>query len=289
MTPTSVAALVTVALTLTACAEGTGGGHGDGSTVLPSGDPATAVLVVETEGGFVPVEYNLTRMPSFALYGDGSLIQPGPQIEIYPPPALPSIKVRALGPEAVQALIARAVDAGLNEDRDLMDLGSVGIVDAPATVIRLTMDGETATTRIYALGELPERPAGMPVSEWEVRRSVLSFLDDLNDLTSWLPASGIGGKRPYEAAGANLFVTPFRGRPDPAQAQVPWPLDDPPAADGEPSAGYRCETVTGGEWIAIEAAAAEATTLTPWTSADERYQVLIRPLLPDEGRCPDVT
>jgi hypothetical protein len=288
MTRTSVAALVTVALTLAACAERTGGGNGDGSTALPSGDPTTAVLVVETEGGFVPVEYNLTRMPSFALYGDGSLIQPGPQIEIYPPPSLPSITVRALSPEAVRALVARAIDAGLDEDHELMDMGSVGIADAPATVIRLTVDGETATTRIYALSMLPDRPAGMPASEWEVRRSTLSFLDDLGDLTSWLPASGIGDERPYEATGANLFVGPYRGRPDLPQAQVPWPLDSPPGADGRPAAGYRCETVTGGEWTAIEEAAGEATTLTPWTSDGERYQVLIRPLFPDEDGCPDV-
>ena len=46
------------------------------------------VLRVADEGGFVPVDYMLSSMPSFSLYGDGTLITPGAQIDIYPGPAL---------------------------------------------------------------------------------------------------------------------------------------------------------------------------------------------------------
>jgi hypothetical protein len=49
------------------------------------------VLRIEQSGGFVAVQYNLTRMPMLTLYGDGLYLTPGPQIEIYPGPALPAL------------------------------------------------------------------------------------------------------------------------------------------------------------------------------------------------------
>ena len=46
---------------------------------------ATGVVVrVSTGGGFVPVQVNLRALPSFTLYGDGTVVVPGPVIQISP-------------------------------------------------------------------------------------------------------------------------------------------------------------------------------------------------------------
>ena len=65
------------------------------------------------EGGFVPVDYMLSAMPSFSLYGDGTLITPGAQIDIYPGPALPAIQQQQVSEAAIQAILQAALDAGL--------------------------------------------------------------------------------------------------------------------------------------------------------------------------------
>ena len=53
-----------------------------------------------------------------SLYERRAVLTPGPQIEIYPGPALPAIGQQRLTPEAIQLLIQAAIDAGLDKDRD---------------------------------------------------------------------------------------------------------------------------------------------------------------------------
>ncbi len=71
------------------------------------------VLRVAYEGGFVPYEYTLSSVPSWSLFGDGTLIVQGPQIEIYPGPALPNLVAIPISEEGVQAILEAARDAGL--------------------------------------------------------------------------------------------------------------------------------------------------------------------------------
>src|SRR5207344_2382827 len=108
------------------------------------------VLRIEQVGGFVAIQYNLTRMPMLSLYADGLLVTPGAQIEIYPGPALPAMSQQQLSPEAVQLLLRAAIDVGLDKDRDYTDLGSMMISDAPTTTFTLTVDGQMHTTQVYA-------------------------------------------------------------------------------------------------------------------------------------------
>ncbi len=65
------------------------------------------VLRIEQSGGFVAVQYNLTRMPMLTLYGDGLIVTPGPQIEIYPGPALPALAQQRLTPRGGPARCSR--------------------------------------------------------------------------------------------------------------------------------------------------------------------------------------
>ena len=141
-----------------ACANApTGSGPGDGGTGSGGSDTGTPtpigsdqlVLRIEEVGGFVAVQYNLTRMPIMSLYADGLLITPGVQTDIYPGPALPALTQQQLSPEAIQLLTQAAIDAGLDSDRDLQ---TMLVSDMPTTVFTLTIDGQTYTTHVYALG-----------------------------------------------------------------------------------------------------------------------------------------
>ena len=71
------------------------------------------VLRVETGGGFVTPEYNLTQPPGFTLYGDGTVIVTGPMIEIFPQPAMPNLQTTTISQEAIGKILSAAKEAGL--------------------------------------------------------------------------------------------------------------------------------------------------------------------------------
>src|SRR6266540_2817754 len=92
-------------------------------------DPDQLVLRVEQVGGFISPAYLFTRVPMFSLFGDGSVITEGAQIEIYPQSALPPLLVQQLTPEGVQRLLELAREAGLM-DKDAQYFNA-RIADAP--------------------------------------------------------------------------------------------------------------------------------------------------------------
>jgi hypothetical protein len=287
------AAVTLLTISLVACADAS---SGSGSTSdSPSTGPLThptgsdqILLRVAYEGGFIPIEYTLSSMPSVSLYGDGTLITPGAQIDIYPSPALPAIQEQHLTEEGVQAILQAALDAGLDTDQDLTDLGSVGIADASTTVFTLDANGEQHTVRVYALGELGDRPAGMSQDEFRARAELQAFVAKLGALDGFLPDGSIDPATLYEATSARLFVSEYRGDPDLHQQPVPWPLTEPlvRAGDAVAPGGYRCLPVTGADWTdTLMPAAQSANQLTPWVSDGERWSILFRPLLPDEHGC----
>ena len=82
----AIAPVALVALVAAACADSTSTTSDDGGIQHPTGTDQL-VLRVETGGGYTAPEFQLRLIPEFSLYGDGTIITPGPQIEIYPPPA----------------------------------------------------------------------------------------------------------------------------------------------------------------------------------------------------------
>src|SRR6188508_2969648 len=161
------AAVALLALVGAACADAADTGAGSHSTAPPADPGATTlVLRVTIEGGFTPVDYQLTNMPMFSLYDDGTIVTTGPMIEIYPPPALPSLQSQTVDSAGVDAIVTAALDAGLDTAGDLTDMATVAIADAPDTVFTLHADGVDTTVRVYALTALQERPPTMSKEEW---------------------------------------------------------------------------------------------------------------------------
>ena len=282
-----VALVAPVAVAAAACADAPGPGDGAGSPSDASGDPTQLLLRWGYEGGFTPPEFQLTNLPAFSLYADGTIVRPGPQIEIYPGPALPALESIVVDEAGIDAIIDAAFDADLDTVDDLTDMGSVAIADAPETVFTLRASGVDRTVRVYALGELGGQPPLMPDHEYEARRRLLDLVDQLSSLESWLPDGSIGASTVFEPAGVRAFVAEYRGKPDLPQPKIGWPLSAPLATIGDDAgAGLRCVSVTGAEWtVELQPVARSANQLTPWTSRGERYAVSFRPMLPDETTC----
>jgi hypothetical protein len=280
-TATALALLTVIAA---ACANEPGG-SGDGGVDHPTGADEV-VLRLSYEGGFVPVEYTLTQFPAFTLYGDGRIVVPGPQIEIYPGPALPAMNQRIVTEDGMQAIIRAALDAGLGKgDRDVSDFGSTVIADASTAVFTFSANGRTSRVSVYALAELPEKPEGMPDEEFEARAALNDLAQRLGSLEQWLPEGSVGPDGPFHADRYRIFVGPYRPAEELPQDPVAWPLATPLSPGDGDTAGYACRAVRGEDRAVLAPLAREANQLTPWVSAGEKYSVLFRPLLPDESGC----
>lgn len=265
---------------------GCAGGSGSDAATRPapvSDGPGRLVLAVEHVGGFTTPEAQAALVPLVAVYGDGRVVAPGPQIQVYPPPALPPLQVWRLDAEGVQTVVDRAVTAGVTGTGDL---GSPPVADAPATRFTLVTDEGTSVREVEALFELPDG-GGLTPEQQAVRGELQGLLEVL---TSPEPL-GATGPEPYRATAVAAVVAPWTPPTDPALVQ-PEAVWSGPALPGEPlpgGLGLSCVVARGAEADAVVAAAASATTLTPWVAGDgSRWALTLRPLLPHETGCADL-
>ena len=300
-----------VLFTLAACAGFGGGspgttpptgsdGSGAGDIEHPTGDDP--ILVVDSAGGFVPVDFLAMRLPTFVLLGDGRVIMQGAQTLEFPGPALPALLQRTLTEEGIQEVL-RAVEETNLFTADLELNGAQNVVaDAATTVFILDAGGSQVTVSIYGLGALPpdmEPPPGLSSGEIEAHRILGRLNDGLMTIDSWLPADAweTEGWQPYEPDAFRLYVRDVTGQP--VDASLPeqvreWPTDDDPAAFGEEveffADGTRCGVVDGAlgaTWLAELSAANQMTLWT--TDGENRFSVRARPVLPHEDpACPDL-
>lgn len=267
-------AVAVIAVLMSAC-----GGSGSGLTPRSTDQ---LVLRIHDEGGFLPVPASLTMMPSFSLYADGTLLTQGPQIEIYPPPALPNIRVRKLTAEHVAAVTEAARDAGLGDGDRTYENNMVA--DASTTVFTFDDGKKSSVVKAYALGMQDESGARGKLAE--LRRKLGSP-----------ELIGEGEDEPYDPTHYQLIVVPAGpeqpadpGLGEPAPSHKPWPLETSPSGFGEPSpvAGMdqaRCGVTDPAETEKITEAMTSANSATIWDHADGSYLIYLRVLLPDETGC----
>lgn len=276
------------------------GGDGDGI-----GHPAgsDAILVVDNEGGFVPVEFLATQVPPFVLLGDGRVIMLGPQTLEFPGPALPPLITRQLSESGIQDVLRTVEDTNLFTG-DLEFNGAQNFVaDAAHTVFTLDAADQQVRISIYGLGTfLPgqELPQGLSSSEAEAHRLLSGLNDALMTLDTWLPADAWvdDAWHPFEPEAFSLHVTDVTGQPieggDLPEQVREWPTEDDPATVGEEVAffgnGTRCWTVEGELGATWFEELSAATQMTLWsTDGDDRWRVLARPILPhEEVACPSL-
>jgi hypothetical protein len=269
---------------------GTGGG-GSGGIEHPMG-PNDLVLKVETGGGFVAPAAHFKELHTFALYGEGRLIQQGPQIEIYPGPALPNLQVQRITEDGVQAILEAAKAAGLLGPDRHYDFQTIS--DAPTTTFTTVAEGGRHVISVYALGEATGAGAqGIPPDELAARQALSGFLGKLGDLGSWVPKGSVSEEGSHSFDKLRIFVLGEAAAPDPELEQKPvdWPLAQPLAGFGQPVANgpeARCGSVTGDDLNTLLPLVEKANELTPWRSGGSSYSLVFRPLLPDENGCDGV-
>jgi len=244
----------------------------------PVGNADIAVIRIEQTPGMLPPWESMRWYPYVALYGDGRLIVQGPQLDLYPGPALPNLQVTHFSQHAVEQALAWAAEAGLHgEDRLL----GTPILDAGALVF--TIVSPQGTHRTSIMGDAGNDPQISAARE---------FQDVMTTLATWLPEDVASESAPYQFDRLRVISFPADpgSLPDPAFANtVDWPLDSDLATLGvswsEP-AQYRCFELAGDDLAASLAVFAGANELTLYESAGVTYQLYLHPLLPDDEACP---
>lgn len=277
----SAAPLLLLPFTLAACSCGGGTGY-------PTGK-ADVVLRIETGGGFVTPQYNLTQPPEFNLYGDGTVVITGPQIEIYPQPALPNLQQTTLSQTDIGRILAAAKAAGLFANK--VDYGRPGITDVGTTTITINADGKTYTSNIYALG-FETMPGGGTVdglssAQVAARALVNAFVTKTEDLDPFLGTKLNWQQYAFTSLAIFSQVHDVANPTyDTTQAQpnhLDWPLGDlSTLGQAVQPEGFRKVVVTGGDLATLRPLLSQATQITLWKSGGHEYYLYFKPLLPDE-------
>jgi len=278
---------------------------GDEGIVHPT-EADEPILVISYEGGFVPVEYLLKRLPVFVLLSDGTVVTEGPQIEIFPQPTLPNLLAIQISEYGIQEILQAAEEAGLLDgDADYpYDM----IADAAYTVFEITANGETYRISAYALAEGEFNAPDMTEKHVEARKKLSEFLAQVTDLRSFLPEEAfVSEEQPYEAERFQTVFLPSDAGSAPQleegleQQEREWPLTTPISEmDGFMMAdqGMVCSVAESADADTLRELLAESNQLTLWSDvadtgsatpgADDEahtYYLTLRPLLPGEEGC----
>ncbi len=244
---------------------------------LADGNSKVAVVRIEWLGGFVAPQSTMVRYPSVAMYADGRVITEGPQIDIYPGPALPNLQVTHYTQHGVDQVLQWATDAGLTGEDHLVGrpMPDAGMIVFAVT----TADGAVHTISVADIsGDDPAVAAA--------RR----FQDVMLNLRSWLADDVASDETPYPYDRLRVISFPANpaNMPDPGLATTrDWPLG-PLDSLGMPlmMEGYRCVVVSGADLDTLRPSAENSNQLTLWQSGDQLYQLILHPLLPDDEECP---
>ncbi len=273
---------MTMALVLAACGSGDAGTPriedpdtpSTTSGPLEAPDEVRPLLTVLEEGGFVPVEWNLRRIPRYVLMSDGTLYGPGPVPAIFPGPALPAVQA-VEADDATMAEIANLVEASeldsVDEERN--NAAAARVADLPDTVFVYVDDaGVEHRFTVYALG----------IDDVDFGDARIAHLEELVQVLDEAMAAGAGEQRladsidVYVAAQGNGFDQEYANTQD-------WPLDvafDELKGD---TVGFRCLHLEGaGATTVLDklATANEATTFVDESGTE--YTVLVRLVLPGQ-------
>jgi hypothetical protein len=231
------------------------------------------VLKLSYEGGFIPAGFAFVNTPSLLVSGDGLVFTEGAVPAIFPGPLLPTVLVRTITEDGMQALLRIVNDAGLlAEPPDYT--GGDNVADAPNTVLTVNADGASFVHSAYALGiDDPESPA---------RRKLLDATTALGDIEKAAGAANLGPDQPfvptkYRFQARVVDPTELTSQ-DPAPTIVDWPA----------TAGVSLADATS--CARVDAAAVgslflDANQNTFFNDGDTVYQLAVAGVLPGDPVC----
>ena len=222
---------------------GSGGAHPSGKNQI--------VLQVTTGGGFVPIEFFVTLVPEFTVYGEGRVIVPGPIDAIYPGPALPNLQTTVISEESAQAILSAARGAGLFNPA--FDYGRPTVADGPTTTIVINAGAATYRSQIYAL--TVGGAGGLSAEQQQARAAINDLRGRLVALTSFTSGEIAWAQYQYSALAVFSQAVDPGAAPDPTGVQpnrLEWPLGDLSTLGEEASRpGFRRVVLSGQELAAV--------------------------------------
>ena len=268
---------------LAVLAVSSGCGSGPDLSGRPTEANEAVLYISRFKSGFT-TEDRLAALPVAALYGDGRVIRPGPQVAIDPAPALPALQVTTLSDAGVDAVLAKAGEGGLvGADRELRLPTEQ---DPTITAFDVFLDGKRRRTIVESLAEVAADDPRLPPKGQEERAAMNAVVAMLTDPAANLAGDIVGTDAAYAPTAVRVLVAPATGGA-PANGTVEWPLADlatiGKAVEG--ADGLRCAVVDGADWTTLQPVAAAANQATQWSSGGATYTVRFRPLLPAEKGC----
>jgi hypothetical protein len=194
---------------LAAC--GQGPADDDALARHPTAAPDALVLQVVRAGGFLPVGTAFRSVPSVSVYADGRVVTEGPQIEIWPPPALPSVQVGRLDADEVR----RLVDGGRELVDAQEDYGQPPVADAPTTAVVVEDGGSRAVAAAVALDELagelaPPDGGGLTAEQRAARERLSAYVREVRTRRP-PPRRRSTSRRPWRCSPSRTATPPVEG------------------------------------------------------------------------------
>lgn len=252
--------------------DGDVGDEGDsGDNGIPVEGPVTVVVAIETSGGFVPVDTALSAFPQLVVMSNGAVYLPGAQIAVFPPPLTPALHLLQLTAEQLSDITRLLAQTTLLAAET--DFGSPGITDAPTTTFTAFVDGVAIELAAYAL-DTDDAVSG-PTQQ--ARVDLRELIDAISAVVDGAIETGVLTEP------LALAVRTFPGLSFQEDDRVrPWPIASLPTPQ---PGGTECVLLTGDELTTLWAAAADATTRTPWNIDGQAKAIALRPVFPHETIC----
>ena len=281
-TKTIFGLLLTTALLISACGSGEVLGPPDSSPdttpdSTPETPPGDPLLQIRSEGGFVPVEWNLGNGPTFTVTNDGEFVFPGVTTLEYPGRLVPSYFVGQLDDDQMATIIELLAAMGIAEIDDEHDDSVDNVADASTEVIRFWDENGVHRYSVYALG-MTDDPSS------ETTAAFADLVDYLHEL------SGAIESAEYQPELMRIVAGTYQGGFEEEFVRIEaWPLE------GEnPDEWELFTTVGADEWtckafagstLDVFADARQTTIYTHPETDSGQVQLLVRPLHPGEEDC----
>jgi len=287
-----VVSLIVISLALIGCGGGATRSEPSGSPAAsPSEAPGTVghatgatdvILRAEQAGGFTAPAFQITRVPEFTLYGDGTVLY---QLPYDPndasPIGPPRLAVATMNAEQMDALLAFAVNAGGLGTAKPQYVNPL-VADAPDTIFTIATDDVAKTVTAQALGmaEDPNNPdpTNPDAAAIKALKTLYDTLVPFGDQVARGNATDAGSYEP----------TAYRATLQEGQAQgemIDWPWTDVTLDDfvANPDSSFRVATLTAEQAKALSPTP-EGGLFSVGVMGPDRvpYQISLRPLLPEE-------